>query len=83
MVAKGPIQVCVDASDDSFSFYSSGIYSGPCTTSCDHAVTLVGYSSTYWIIQNSWDKTWGDNGFMKIQMGTTCGILSGVQAMVI
>nr|P25780.2 RecName: Full=Peptidase 1; AltName: Full=Allergen Eur m I; AltName: Full=Mite group 1 allergen Eur m 1; AltName: Allergen=Eur m 1; Flags: Precursor [Euroglyphus maynei]AAC82351.1 group 1 allergen Eur m 1 0101 precursor [Euroglyphus maynei] len=32
-----------------------------------HAVNIVGYGNTqgvdYWIVRNSWDTTWGDNGY--------------------
>ena len=43
--------------------------------SCNrHAVVVTGYGSDggkdYWIIANSWDTTWGDNGYAKIERGT-------------
>lgn len=32
-----------------------------------HAVNIVGYSNAqgvdYWIVRNSWDTNWGDNGY--------------------
>ena len=56
--------VCIDAGDSSFSYYKTGIYSGPCGTKCSHAVTLVGYTSDYWIVQNSWGTNWGEKGFI-------------------
>lgn len=36
-----------------------------------HAVAIVGYNDNggYWIIKNSWDTTWGDNGFGYIKYG--------------
>jgi hypothetical protein len=45
----------------------------------NHAVTLIGYNNTYklngqpypfFIIQNSWGKGWGDNGFGRIPLIT-------------
>ena len=50
---------------------STGVYS---TTYCparriNHAVTIVGYGvengKDYWLIKNSWSKSWGDNGYIK------------------
>jgi len=40
---------------------------------------LVGYDhdeeGPYWIIQNSWGKEWGDNGFAKIRIKNGDGVL--------
>jgi cathepsin B len=46
-----------------------------------HAVRLLGYGTEnnvdYWLIANSWNETWGDNGYFKIRRGTNeCGIES-------
>jgi len=40
----------------------------------DHGVLLVGYTSEYWIVKNSWDTTWGENGYIRLAMGNTCGL---------
>ena len=42
----------------------------------DHAVVLVGYdldknNREYWIIQNSWDKSWGLNGLVNSYIDST------------
>ncbi|KAL6504715.1 hypothetical protein OROHE_023473 [Orobanche hederae] len=82
-VATQPISVGICGSDSSFQLYSRGIFSGPCSTSLDHAVLIVGYDSKdgkdYWIIKNSWGKYWGINGYMHMQRNTDnaegmCGI---------
>ncbi|PIN21688.1 Cysteine proteinase Cathepsin L [Handroanthus impetiginosus] len=82
-VATQPISVGISGSDTSFQLYSGGIFTGPCSTSLDHAVLIVGYDSKdgtdYWIIKNSWGKYWGINGYMHMIRNTrnaegVCGI---------
>ena len=77
----GPLAVAMNA--DPLQTYSSGILdvtSARCPTSgINHAVLLVGYGSTstmdYWIVKNSWGKSWGESGFFRIRRGNgTCGI---------
>lgn len=46
----------------------------PSNVSIDHAVLLVGYDSTHWIIKNSWGTGWGDNGYAYINKNSDCGI---------
>jgi hypothetical protein len=72
--SRGPVAVSLDASQDSFTFYSAGIYFD---TACmwkpqdlDHSMMLVGYGSEaggdYWLVRNSWSTHWGDAGYVKI-----------------
>jgi cysteine peptidase B len=67
----GPVSVCVDAS--SWQDYQGGVLTS-CGEDVDHCVQLTGYaqygsSSAYWIVRNSWDVTWGENGYIWIQIG--------------
>ncbi|XP_047324382.1 probable cysteine protease RD21B isoform X2 [Impatiens glandulifera] len=82
-VAKQPVSVGICGSERAFQLYSKGIFSGPCSTSLDHAVLIVGYGSQdgldYWIVKNSWGTRWGIDGYMHMQRNTgnsqgICGI---------
>lgn len=71
-VANQPVSVGVDCDGRDFQHYSSGIFTGPCKTRVNHAVTVVGYGTAedgtkYWLVKNSWGTSWGEEGFMRIQ----------------
>ena len=68
-----PVSVAIQANKRSFQLYKSGIYSDPdCGYNLDHGVLLVGYGYDksydldYWIIKNSWGKSWGENGYIRL-----------------
>ncbi|KAG0478975.1 hypothetical protein HPP92_013694 [Vanilla planifolia] len=82
-VASQPVSAGICGSERSFQLYSNGIFTGPCSTSLDHAVLIVGYGSEngvdYWIIKNSWGTKWGMNGYMHMLRNSgnsngVCGI---------
>ncbi len=78
---KGPISIALDASPFEFRFYKEGIINiaNRNTSRINHAVLLTGYSEneneSYWIIQNSWGKKWGDDGYAKIKIRYGDGVL--------
>jgi len=56
-----------------------------------HCVTVVGWGTwvnpvdptdkrQYWIVKNSWGPTWGENGYINMEMGyNSCGVEGNVQ----
>ena len=84
-LAQQPLAVLVEADTYVFQSYSSGVLdSTRCGTTLAHAVLAVGsgYDSesglNYWLVKNSWNTTWGDQGYIKLAQTDTDGIC-GVQ----
>ena len=79
--------MALNADDDNFSLYSSGIYN-PSASDCgeypNHTILAVGYGfdvgsgTEYFIILNSWATDWGENGYAKTAVGISgnsdCGM---------
>lgn len=70
-VAGRPVSVAVDA--ENWQLYSGGVFSD-CSTNLDHGVLAVGYDASAFIVKNSWGTGWGEDGFIRIALGNTCGI---------
>lgn len=72
MQKTGPISIAVDALH--WKTYKSGIFpANQCTGKVDHAVQAVGIdlgaSEPYWIVRNSWNTDWGEDGFIRLPFG--------------
>ncbi|XP_037531393.1 cathepsin O [Nematolebias whitei] len=85
LVQSGPLVVVVDAV--SWQDYLGGIIQHHCSSRwSNHAVLVVGYDTTgeipFWIVQNSWGTTWGNEGYVYVQIGANvCGISDSVAAV--
>ena len=82
-LAVQPLAVSIEADKYVFQAYQSGVLdSTSCGTSLDHAVLTVGWGTEsgqdYWLVKNSWNTTWGDQGYIKLGRTSTDGIC-GVQ----
>lgn len=76
LFTNGPVQVDFDVYED-FAYYKSGVYthvSGDLLGG--HSVKLIGWGTDkksgvpYWLIANSWNRKWGENGYFRIRRGT-------------
>ncbi|XP_009608670.1 cathepsin B-like protease 2 [Nicotiana tabacum] len=83
---NGPVEVSFTVYED-FAHYKSGVYKHVTGQSMGgHAVKLIGWGTSeqgedYWLIANSWNRGWGDDGYFKIRRGTNeCGIEHNVVA---
>ncbi len=71
IATKGPVLAGMAVYQDFFS-YHQGVYKHVTGTLAGyHAISVVGYDDNQqcWICKNSWNTTWGDNGWFKIGYG--------------
>lgn len=84
-VSIGPVSVAIEADTKTFQLYTGGVLtSSACGTNLDHGVLVVGYgkdgNTLYWLVKNSWGKSWGENGYIRIERSEStndpgiCGI---------
>jgi len=87
----GPLAIAADAEE--WQFYIWGVFEGPCGTSLDHGILIVGYgtetdelgfSIDYWIVKNSWGADWGLDGYLWIIRGVgECGLNTYVTSSIV
>jgi C1A family cysteine protease len=86
-ITANPISVLIEADQDVFQLYKSGVIWRNCGSQLDHAVLAVGWQKVVgidsFIVKNSWGADWGQSGYVYISTnekpngGTgVCGILS-------
>lgn len=79
LIAYGPVTALIYA-DAGFMNLGSGVYSGcpdyaTSKASINHAVVIIGYDSNgNYIVKNSWDTTWGVNGFGTVSKDADCAL---------
>ncbi|KRZ22771.1 Cathepsin B-like cysteine proteinase 6, partial [Trichinella pseudospiralis] len=81
LMMNGPLEVAFQVYED-FLLYKTGVYQHHTGSALGgHAVRLLGWGEQngvpYWLLANSWNTEWGDEGFFKIYRGRDeCGIES-------
>ena len=86
-VVQQPVSVAIEANQDIFQLYKSGIIKNNCGNEIDHGVVVVGYGTengvNYYIVRNSWGSSWGEDGYVRLERNSVinsgsgvCGILS-------
>jgi cathepsin B len=71
--ANGPVETGFTVYED-FMSYSGGIYKHTTGSQLGgHAVKIIGWGESYWVVANSWGPSWGEKGFFNIAFGD-CGI---------
>jgi cathepsin B len=87
IMKNGPVQTAFNVFED-FLNYKSGVYEHKTGNGVGgHAVKIIGWgvdketSAPYWLIANSWNDDWAENGFFRIARGKNeCDIESNVVA---
>jgi cathepsin L len=75
----GPVSIAIDVTEDKFMLYKDGIFvDDSCLNTendLNHGVLVVGYgtnttdegkSMDFWIVKNSWGKSWGEDGYIRM-----------------
>lgn len=82
---NGPVEAAFSVYED-FLAYKSGVYNHITGSSLGgHAIRILGWGvengTPYWLVANSWNEDWGDNGLFKIKRGgDECGIEGSIVA---
>ena len=81
ILLNGPVSASIKT-DQGFQMYRGGIYKSSLKGKIEagnHAVEITGWGiengTEYWIILNQYGTQWGENGKMKIKMGSNEGLI--------
>jgi len=83
-LAQQPLSVSIQANQLCFQLYNGGVFTNTkCGDSLDHATNVVGWGQEngmdYWIMRNSWGSSWGEDGYMRLEIISGSG-LCGIQS---
>ncbi|KAF4664983.1 hypothetical protein FOL47_004851 [Perkinsus chesapeaki] len=81
---NGPVSAAMKVYED-FTTYKSGVYKHVTGALLGgHSMKIIGWGNEngeeYWLVVNSWNEEWGDNGLIKVglhQCGIESAVLSG------
>jgi uncharacterized protein YvpB len=83
LLQTSPVAISISAYG--WEYYRSGVFK--CGDSSflnvDHAVLLVGYTDSYWIVKNQWGSSWGMAGYILVTRTTSKNCLIGYSAHII
>jgi C1A family cysteine protease len=81
------VSIAIEANQEDFQLYSSGVFTASCGTNLDHGVLAVGCGTytdgtDYYKVKNSWGTSWEMDGYILLaraisQFEGQCGMLSG------
>ena len=86
-LVDSPVSIIIEADQQIFQFYRSGVITKGCGADLDHCVLAVGYEKLglyeAFIVKNSWGSDWGQDGYVHIATTQSqnngqgvCGILT-------
>jgi len=82
VASDGPPAICINA--EAWQYYTGGIMTDDqcgahSYSATNHCAQIVGYTSDYWMVRNSWSYRWGHSGYIWLKRGeNTCGVLNEV-----
>lgn len=82
-VEQLPVSATIQVGDWFLNYSSSdGVINPNCSEDTAYqSVLIVGYTPTYWIIKNSYGRSWGNNGYLYLIRGiNACGIANAAFA---